>query len=316
MPVQFVCHHCHKTLKVGRRKIGEEVTCPKCGGQVLVPGQEAAAMAIALAALNKGPAEADIPEFAVFDFDVSAASGIGRRSPAGVAAQPVVSAPAVTSATTVHRRAAAAGAPLGSATTPMLLVSRTTLYAQAVLFLIVALGAFGAGYLIGYGRSPGPATEEAEAQSVVVQGTLYYNDSSGQRLNDAGAVVIALPRDVYPETPWSPKGLRPRDREPAAGDRELLALEEIGASYTRADERGEYLMSVPRPGSYRLLFISNTALRPEGNQMAEADLAELRRYFTPANDLVGRSKYHLATIELAAGEGIVTRSHGFGATGQ
>jgi hypothetical protein len=155
-----------------------------------------------------------------------------------------------------------------------------------------------------------------EAQPVVLQGTLYYNDSSGQRLNDAGAVVIALPEGVYPEAPWSPEGLRPRDREPAAGDAELLALEEIGACYTRADERGEYLMSVPRPGNYRLLFMSNTALRPDGSTVSDRDLNELRRYFTPANDLVGRGKYHLASIELAAGAGIVTRSYGFGATGQ
>ena len=315
MPVQFVCQHCQKTLKVGRRKIGEEVTCPKCGGRVLVPGEEAAAMAVALAALEKRPAEADVPEFAVFDFDAPA-SGIGRRSATSVAAPPAASAPTAKSTKPAIRRAVAISAPLASAAAPMLLVSRTTLYAQAVLFLIVALGAFGAGYLIGYGRAPGPAAESLDAQPVVVEGTRYYTDSAGQRHNDAGAVLMALPLGVYPETPWSPEGLRPRDREPAAGDAELLALEEIGACYTRADEQGKYLLTVPRPGSYRLLVISSAALQPEGTKVAEADLNELRRYFTPANDLIGRGKYQLSTIELAAGAGIVTRSGGFGAAGR
>lgn len=319
MPVQFVCEHCQKTLKVGRRKIGEAVTCPKCGGKVTVPPEEVAAMAVALSALEKAQGkepERIVPEFAVFDYDAPATTGVGRRTSAP-AADPSAKAAATTSrASRASSARAFASAPASPSGAPMLLISRTTLYAQAVLFLIVALGAFGAGYLIGYGRSPGPAAAEAETQPVVVQGSLFYHDSSGRRVDDNGAAVLALPRGEYPAALLSVKGLNPRSPEPAAGNAVLLALEEIGAAYTRADERGEYLLSVPRPGSYRLLTISNGARRPEREALDEADLDELRKYFSLSTELIGRCEYDLSTVELAAGQGIVTHSRGFGVAGR
>ena len=42
MPVVFLCHHCRSRLKVGRKKIGTEVQCPRCREPLLVPEAPAA----------------------------------------------------------------------------------------------------------------------------------------------------------------------------------------------------------------------------------------------------------------------------------
>ncbi|HEX4148848.1 MAG TPA: hypothetical protein VHY20_07665, partial [Pirellulales bacterium] len=47
MPVQFYCPHCRQLLKVGRRKIGSLVACPRCGAPTMVPTAEGGSTPIA-----------------------------------------------------------------------------------------------------------------------------------------------------------------------------------------------------------------------------------------------------------------------------
>ena len=37
MPIQFRCAYCSQLLGIARRKAGSVITCPTCGGQVIVP---------------------------------------------------------------------------------------------------------------------------------------------------------------------------------------------------------------------------------------------------------------------------------------
>jgi hypothetical protein len=37
MPIRFRCAYCNQLMGIAKRKIGSVVTCPKCGGQVVVP---------------------------------------------------------------------------------------------------------------------------------------------------------------------------------------------------------------------------------------------------------------------------------------
>jgi hypothetical protein len=175
---------------------------------------------------------------------------------------------------------------------------------------VVALGGFGAGYLVGRGAAPPPAAVEQQ-EPVVVDGTLTYVTATGDVEHDSGAVVIAIPEGKFPDRKWSTKGLSPREPEPPAGSQALLAVEEIGARYARADGDGYFQFAVPAPGTYRLLYVSRSATRPTGQEIAEADLVELRKYFTPAPELIGRSKYQWTRVELAAGD-IQHHSHDFG----
>jgi hypothetical protein len=37
MPIRFRCAYCNQLMGIAKRKAGQVVTCPKCGGQVVVP---------------------------------------------------------------------------------------------------------------------------------------------------------------------------------------------------------------------------------------------------------------------------------------
>ena len=68
MPVQFVCPECNQLLSVGSRKIGMEVTCPRCQRPIVVPTHEAAAVGVAMMqSLGSPPAEEPLAEFVVYD---------------------------------------------------------------------------------------------------------------------------------------------------------------------------------------------------------------------------------------------------------
>jgi hypothetical protein len=322
MPVQFLCDHCHKLLKVGRKKIGCEVTCPTCGRSTTVPDEETAAVGVAMHAATRASQteEPALPEFAVFDdlpplvapeLTVAAVEEAPRPRP--LAAAPTGSTPpaARPDLRGAPRRTSAAPA---AGRGPMLLVSRTTLYIQAGLFAVVAVAAFAAGFLIGRGAAP-PAAAEAVQEPVVVEGTLTFTGADGEIVHDEGAVVLAIPADRFPDPKWKAEGLAPRDPEPAPGAAGLAAVEELDARYARTDGDGYYQLTVPTPGTYRFLFISARAARPSDEDLSDRELDELRRYFTPAPAIVGRSKFHWKRVELAAGA-IRNQSHDFGIDGR
>jgi hypothetical protein len=60
MAIRFRCHHCNQLLGIANRKAGSAVRCPKCSGEVLVPGPEGASViptaALALPATSARPA--------------------------------------------------------------------------------------------------------------------------------------------------------------------------------------------------------------------------------------------------------------------
>jgi hypothetical protein len=173
--------------------------------------------------------------------------------------------------------------------------------------------AFGAGYLIGTANQPSPTAASSSAEPVVLAGTVSYSSASGEVLGDAGAVVIAIPEGRFPSPKWPTSGLAPRDPEAATGSVAMMALEEFGASYTRADEEGKFSLGI-KPGRYHLLFVSRNADRPSDSPITEQELNRLRQYFSPAPQLVGNSKHHWLVADLSSGE-LATRSHDFGADG-
>jgi DNA-directed RNA polymerase subunit RPC12/RpoP len=133
MPVRFLCPACHQLLSISTRKIGSEVDCPKCRSTILVPDPQQSArrevadpfeqggLEQALAAISSGPTSAPRPSAAP-----------PRNSPSA--------------AELLQRPAAAQRRPSDDS---LIVISRRTLYLQALLLAIVAVVAFLSGYAIG-----------------------------------------------------------------------------------------------------------------------------------------------------------------------
>jgi len=246
MPVQFYCPHCRQLLKVGRRKIGTLVACPRCGSPTVVPNAQSGATPLAEESvagfedvndlLRQAPAA---PQFATPN--VPAAIG---WSPAGF--QPGAPSPVAIS--------------VDPDALDLLVVSRAAIYAQAAIFLLVACVAFLAGYWVGQSRTPAAgkrASASSKAEPVRLAGNITYAASTGQPAADAGAVIIALPLKL-PRQKLKAAGLRPDDPNSALHEE---ALETAGGGYARANDHGAYDLVVPAAGTYHVLVLSHHAAR-------------------------------------------------------
>ena len=135
-----------------------------------------------------------------------------------------------------------------------ILFPRRMLYVEAVLYVTVAAAAFGLGYLAGRGGSSAAGKEDADVQMrVPVEGKVLLDPRTGAKRGDEGAVVIVLPAGKLPGKRLPIAGLRPGDPPPAEGDATSAALAEFGGAAARADASGNFTLSVPAAGSYRIL---------------------------------------------------------------
>ena len=283
MAVRFRCKRCHQMLGIASRKAGSRIECPKCGLPQVVPGEEAAAAAMAMDEL--APSHQPVAETAdvvVYDDQPATIETPRQVQPSeeiAEAAEPTVAS-------------------------QMILYPRKSLYLQAVLMLLLAVGAFACGYAIGRGDAAYRreiVREEEARESVLVDGKLVYNPGTGQIAGDADAVVIALPAEKWPEKGFSVKGIRPQDPTPAESHKGVRRIIEFGGAYARAKESGNFDFLLPDQGSYRLLVISRHASRERGSDLDEVDLGEIQEYFPLAEQLIGRSKYRWSTEQIASG---------------
>jgi len=296
MPVQFFCPHCRQLLKVGRRKIGTLVACPRCGSPTVVPNAQSGATPLAEESvagfedvndlLRQAPVA---PQFAVPN--VPAASG---WSPAGF--QPTASTPAAMSV---------------DADLDLLVVSRAAIYAQAAIFLIIACVAFLAGYWMGQSRTPVTTSKSAhapaKAEPVRLAGTITYKLPMDRASPDAGAVIIALPTKP-PRTKLKANGLDPDAPLNPAHEDAVSRIEAAGGGYARANDQGAYDVVVPAAGGYYVLMISHHMTRPPGEHLVDADLKVLAPYFEVVTDVLGPHQYTLTRQQLT---GRPTWSHAF-----
>ena len=135
MPVRFICTECHQTLSVGRRKIGCEVTCPRCQATLIVPTREQGGIVQTLGRITE-PSHGGVdtlPELIVYD-DVPRIVATPPRTSVGVA--------------------------IASEELPydpnLVAVPRRSLYVQAVVIAVLAIVAFILGFLLGFASKPPP----------------------------------------------------------------------------------------------------------------------------------------------------------------
>jgi hypothetical protein len=125
MPVQFICPNCRRTLSVTRRKVGHQVTCPKCAAPITVPATQPALAGAAILSVARPELEqVDMSDFVDFEDLSDLTVDQPRLRPVRIPTEAPTSSPGV-------------------------LVSRTSIYLQAVLLLLVATVAFGLGYWLG-----------------------------------------------------------------------------------------------------------------------------------------------------------------------
>jgi hypothetical protein len=246
------------------RKIGEEVNCPGCGALIVVPETDT------------------VP-----------------APPRAAASELTAPMPAQASAAAGHWTNPQAADRVGG-----VYVSRRVVYAQAVLLAVAAAGAFVAGYFIGTAGDPPPAVPQG-TPSIAVSGrvTLATGDGGDASRGDAGAAVLILPVDRQPrrDAKLEADELNPRQPLPPSGDRILSVIESLGGAYARCDRTGNFRVSLPEPGKYHVLVLSN-ALEGDGGTPDRVDLATLGEYVFDALRLVANQRYVLATRELTDGD--------------
>lgn len=304
MPIRFRCKQCSQVLGIASRKAGADIACPKCGCAQTVPAESTVA--------DGGTPSASMsptPESALTGADLMAcdspASAIENlpfadreattpgRTPAVAQALAAASAQAPVMA---PRSAEVDGQPIPSG---MILYPRQTFYLQALLFLILAAVAFGAGYFIGRGDAAyEKQVSQEQAKRVPVEGKLIYDPGNGKIVGDEGAVIVFLPAGKTPEKTLPIGGLRPQDPLPPDSHKGAESIRKLGGAYGRADASGNFYVVAPDQGKYRVLLISAHAVRPNDSPIEEADLAEMEKYFAMAGSLVNRYKYRWTQEEI------------------
>ncbi|HPP52986.1 MAG TPA: hypothetical protein PK777_08560 [Thermoguttaceae bacterium] len=295
MPIRFRCVACRQLLSIGRRKAGAEIQCPKCGRSQVVPNQEEAAAALAAETAHHSSEPSSPAPSGIFIFDEEpeeenwSSSPIPSRWNFSSGGQ---TAPSATAESQVFSGLASEGSAFPSPSQEVIWISRRTLYLQALLIFVVGAVGFVLGYWLGWADSPAvpQLAGEQPAAPLVVEGRLFYRPEPLQVAADEGAIAIFLPADRTPEQRFVTFGIRPQDPFDDAHPT-VRAIQHFGGAYTRTDAEGNFLVQLPKEGSYYVLFISRHARRPDAS-IPDPLLQEMKAYFTEPRNLIEKAKFH------------------------
>lgn len=313
MAIRFLCRECRQLLSIASRKAGTVIECPKCAAVQVVPDEETAEAALEPLFSRQSPAETglDLADesqgLVVFDRP-GEMTAFGPPLPIPVAASDPAPAPAP---------AMDMGSPLPS---DWILFRRHTIYVQGILFVLVALVSLGLGVAIGRVSTylgpvhGGVLASGDEPGQVLVEGRLSYDPGDGKLAGDQDSVLLFVPANQKPAEVIPIRGLRPQDPPPAASHRGLRRVEELGGVYARVDATGVFHAVLPHGGKYYLLLISRHVNRPADAFIDEVDREQIGKYFSRAEDLIGRSRYRWTLETFRSGGPAV--SHNFGREGE
>jgi DNA-directed RNA polymerase subunit RPC12/RpoP len=321
MPVEFLCPGCRATLSIARRKIGTGIDCPRCSGKIIVPDEFSARAEVVMARLERTAKktrrgqrrpELTVHREAGIDLESPTADYASEPSPPGAEgtwrviddanddAPPVVMAepPPVALWQIGAAPSVEAGSDIYAA---RLRAQRRSWVAQAALMIAIAATAFVLGYALARSQNLNDsAASSASEEPVLIEGRITFTDSVGAPRPDVGALLLVVPQ-TPPEVKLRPLGINSSARTFADNDAEEFAR--AGGAMTRADDNGGFTLVVPKPGAYRLLWISRQQNRPDNQMPAASDLETLSQYFISPIDLIGLRRYALATQKLDAKTG-------------
>ncbi len=291
--IYFECSECGQPLAASEARRGARLPCPLCGSRQLVPQQSTAAHLPRKRARaaerrapepplsGKPPARPSLPEKSLAD---EPAAGEGR-------------VPQWATGARSRRESHSIGEPVpaehgGSLPPNVIILPRWSLYFQGLVIAAAALAGLVLGYAMGrnaVGQHHGEKPRDPVPVPVEVK--LLYFVAPGELADDAGAVFIALPAGRRPERTLSIAGLRPQDPPPAAESSAVRAIVQFGGVYERADAEGSVAALLPNRGRYYLLLISRHSRRPAEKPIDKQHLAQVRKYFFLASQLIGSWNY-------------------------
>jgi len=280
MPVKFRCTNCRQRLSAATRKIGHRVNCPKCKAPITVPDdgtKDRASPSDSETDRADRDAAGGVSDFIVYD------------------QEPVV----------IEDDWEEPGRPRDQTTAvvdrTLVAVSRRVLYAQGVAICVVALVAFILGYVIGHFGSPRHGAAVGRVEPASISGKVFYRNTSGELVGDGGAVIIVLPEGQSPSGLEKPAvdDLGPLEAVPPEDHPGVLGLQTLGGVYARADDTGNFRLTVPEPGKYYVLLLSHHTAR--SGSVVKSELAAMASHFRGALDLIADRKYHWSIQQLGAG---------------
>jgi hypothetical protein len=301
MPIRFFCEHCRQMLKIGTSKMGSVVDCPRCHKSVVVPPQstpqaeqlylmlknkrsEATASPKAVTPPIEEPPvsepEPSVPESAwdelggeVDDADLNRwIDDLWTTMPENQR-----------ETTPAHPTLMSMPNPITSDEVALITLQKRYQLTATLLYVSTAV-AFFFGIILGIGvhalffspsRTHQHGVNREQTSINEVTGMLYYLNKNGERLADADAVVICLPKDRSPSPLFSCQGLRPED---TLNNDTVQLIHELGGIYERADANGSFTLAYREGIRYFVVLLSAHQTRADG-VVKPSTLQELRRYF-------------------------------------
>lgn len=278
MAIRFRCNNCNRLLRVGGRKKGATIGCPRCGRPNIVPESSTAQLrrAAALASSDSSDSSNSGINNVIYEDVDSLISDGNFRKRSGDAQWRADEPPRRKHASRTARREESDSAGMAG-----------WLFIQAVVLLVVLTIGMLIGYLVGRGSANDSAAKASAIKvdpGVVVWGRLFYHDTTGRTRPDDGALVVAFPNnyrgkpELKAEVLWVVDG---------GGD----VLKGIGGIAQRTAEDGTYSIRLPKPGKYHLFLISGHSERSKGELSKRDAIAALSRYVSDGAELLQDRRY-------------------------
>ncbi|MCH2123824.1 MAG: zinc-ribbon domain-containing protein [Pirellulaceae bacterium] len=273
MPIRFRCDNCNQKLSVSSQKVGARAKCPKCQKSLTIPSApEMGEESVADAGEPDVTAIDPFAEFVVYDEEAANPRHTPKPFSAVESENPQIDYNRIS----IHRR---------------------VIYLQGALLGIVALSFFAFGLFVGSNASNREIAEAQPPQACTISGRVAFRGLDNELLPDAGAVVMALPKQLRPENQNEVDGLRPTDPIPEQNHPVIFSLRALGGDYARADQNGDFKVNVSDVGEYFFLFLSKTKQRTS-EKLNSRHLQQMGRYFIPVPDLLGESSYAWTEVQI------------------
>jgi predicted Zn finger-like uncharacterized protein len=315
---EFLCQNCDQRFRVAVDKVGAKLKCPRCQHVFTVPTPEIGAFQLAdRAARRQAEPPLTFDEFIVYD-DPTHSPSPSHPGPSGRPTDSDVAAELVPDKNIVPQNVNPAGSMDALATEPQridsppsetksaepsrtIVISRTVIYVQAAMLMLVAMASFVFGAMFG-GCVSGSRTPVTQAVgNRVVQGIVLYQHPKGA-LPDVGSVVLLVPTESEPQEPLDSRQFRDEVFRNGMTQANAQLLHSLQGEWAIAGRDGRFELELPAAGKYWLLVLSSSQVRPRHLDPPAEHLAEIGKYFSPAFDLLEDKQYRWQQIDVPRDE--------------
>ncbi|QGJ69601.1 Hypothetical protein PBC10988_12830 [Planctomycetales bacterium 10988] len=176
----------------------------------------------------------------------------------------------------------------------------TWFYLQYFIFAGMMVALFAWGWYAGKQEAQELSSGlERVVESTVLEGRVVYESQPGRVEGDSGSLVLILPEFQWPAPKLDPQEVWPQGGIGETPEEVKRRIERLGGSLIEADLDGNYLLNLPRVGTYQVLYISRHTRRTDVEAISDQDRITLDNYFANPGELLGSRRYHLQSVELS-----------------